>query len=272
MKKTAANRDQIYHLLEQKYKEFNSSTFIEADPISIPHSFTKKQDIEIMAFWTAMLSWGNRKSIISSAQKLVTLMDGAPHQFMIGHQEKDLKKFLQFKHRTFNTTDTLYFIEFFKNYYQKHNSLEDAFSAHMSKNALTVESGLAGFHDLFFSLDDAPQRTKKHIATPVRKSSCKRINMFLRWMVRKDKAGVDFGIWNKIMPAQLLCPLDVHVDRVGRKLGLITRPQTDWQTVLELTENLRSFDKSDPVKYDFALFGIGVLDKADIGDFGKKKK
>ena len=180
MKKTAANRDQIYHLLEQKYKEFNHGSFIESDPISIPHSFTKKQDIEIMAFWTSMLSWGNRKSIINSAQKLVNLMDGAPHQFMLGHEEKDLKKFLLFKHRTFNTTDTLYFIEFFKHYYKKHNSLEDAFSGHMSKNSLTVETGLAGFHDLFFSLEDAPHRTKKHIATPVRKSTCKRINMFIR--------------------------------------------------------------------------------------------
>lgn len=270
MRKTAANRNQIYNLLERKYIEFNATVFIENDPISIPHSFTQKQDIEIMAFWTAMLSWGNRKSIINSAQKLVNLMDGAPHQFMIGHQEKDLKKFLQFKHRTFNTTDTLYFIEFFKNYYKKHDTLEDAFSNHMPKKALTVEDGLAGFHNLFFSLEDAPHRTKKHIATPVRKSTCKRINMFLRWMVRKDKIGVDFGIWNKIKPAQLLCPLDVHVDRVGRKLGLINRKQTDWQTVLELTENLRSFDPTDPVKYDFALFGIGVLDKADVGSFGKK--
>lgn len=270
MKKTVAGHDEIYTLLEQKYKQFNATAFIENDPISIPHSFTKKQDIEIMAFWTAMLSWGNRKSIINSAQKLVDLMDGAPHQFITGHQEKDLKKFLHFKHRTFNTTDTLYFIEFFKNYYQKHDSLESAFSDHISKKALTVEEGLAGFHELFFSLENAPHRTKKHIATPVRKSTCKRINMFLRWMVRKDKTGVDFGIWNKIKPAQLLCPLDVHVDRVGRKLNLIKRKQTDWQTVLELTANLRSFDANDPVKYDFALFGIGVLDKADIGSFVKK--
>ena len=264
MKKPAADNKAIYELLEQKYHEFNAAAFIENDPISIPHSFTKKQDIEIMAFWTAVLSWGNRKSIINSARKLVDLMDGAPHQFILEHREKDLKKFLQFKHRTFNTTDTLYFIEFFKNYYQKHNSLEDAFYDTMTKKDLTVERGLVGFHDLFFSLEDAPHRTKKHIATPVRKSTCKRINMYLRWMVRKDKGGVDFGIWSKIKAAQLLCPLDVHVDRVGRRLGLINRKQTDWQTVLELTENLRSFDKNDPVKYDFALFGIGVLDKGHI--------
>ena len=198
MKKTVASRDKIHELLEQKYKEFNAASFIDADPISIPHSFTKKQDIEIMGFWTAMLSWGKRKSIISSARKLVDLMDGAPHQFMVGHQEKDLKKFLQFKHRTFNTTDTLYFIEFFKHYYQKHDSLEDAFYSTMSKKALTVESGLAGFHDLFFSLEDAPHRTKKHIATPVRKSTCKRINMYVRviWVV--DKTTINFIFTHKV--------------------------------------------------------------------------
>ena len=249
MKKAAVNRDRIYSLLEQKYVEFNSTGFIEADPISIPHSFTKKQDIEIMGFWVAMLSWGNRKSIISSGKKLVALMDGAPHDFILNHQERDLKRFLDFKHRTFNATDTLYFIEFFKHYYQKHNSLEDAFLQNLHKKSITVEHGLSGFHDLFFSLEDAPHRTKKHVATPVRSSTCKRIN---------------------IKPAQLLCPLDVHVDRVGRKLGLIKRKQTDWETVLELTESLRSFDSADPVKYDFALFGIGVLDKGDIGQVAKK--
>ena len=270
MKKAAVNRDRIYSLLEQKYVEFNSTGFIEADPISIPHSFTKKQDIEIMGFWVAMLSWGNRKSIISSGKKLVALMDGAPHDFILNHQERDLKRFLDFKHRTFNATDTLYFIEFFKHYYQKHNSLEDAFLQNLHKKSITVEHGLSGFHDLFFSLEDAPHRTKKHVATPVRSSTCKRINMYLRWMVRNDKSGVDFGLWKKIKPAQLLCPLDVHVDRVGRKLGLIKRKQTDWETVLELTESLRSFDSADPVKYDFALFGIGVLDKGDIGQVAKK--
>ena len=255
------NRDNVYELLEEKFAEYNSRTFIDTDPISIPHSFSKKQDIEIMAFWTAMLSWGNRKSIINSANKLTELMDGAPHDFMLNHQEKDLKPFLNFKHRTFNATDTLYFIEFFKHYYKEHDSLEDAFARYMSKKSATIESGLAGFHDLFFSLEDAPHRTKKHIATPVRKSTCKRMNMYLRWMVRKDKSGVDFGLWKQIKPFQLFCPLDVHVDRVGRKLGLIQRKQTDWQTVLELTENLRSFDPIDPAKYDFALFGIGVLGK-----------
>ena len=270
MKKKTISRDHIYELLERKYAEFSASAFIDDDPISIPHSFSQKQDIEIMGFWTAMLSWGNRKSIINSAKKLTELMDGAPHDFILNHRDKDLKTLLTFKHRTFNATDTLYFIEFFKHYYQKHDSLEDAFYSTLSQKSPTVEDGLIGFHELFFSLEDAPHRTKKHVSTPVRKSTCKRINMYLRWMVRNDKSGVDFGLWKKIKPAQLLCPLDVHVDRVARKLGLITRTQTDWETVLELTENLRSFDPKDPVKYDFALFGIGVLDKADIGSLGKK--
>ncbi|MDB5281705.1 MAG: hypothetical protein JWO06_780, partial [Bacteroidota bacterium] len=186
------NRQHVYDLLERKFAEYNSEAFIENDPISIPHRFSKKQDIEIVAFWTAMLSWGNRKSIINSANKLIELMDSSPHDFILNHKEKDLKPFTGFKHRTFNATDTLYFIEFFKHYYKEHDSLEDAFTASLSEKSQTVEAGLAGFHELFFSLEDAPHRTKKHIATPIRKSTCKRINMYLRWMVRNDKKGVDF--------------------------------------------------------------------------------
>jgi len=189
------------------------------------------------------------------------LMDGAPHDFMVNHEEIDRKKFLNFKHRTFQTTDTLYFLEFLSSFYKKNKSLESAFSDGIKATDLTTENGLAHFHELFFSLPDAPQRTRKHIATPIRKSTCKRLNMFLRWMVRKDDNGVDFGIWDNIKPSQLLIPLDVHVDRVGRSLGLIKRKQTDWKTVLELTEELRKFDPDDPVKYDFALFGTGVLEK-----------
>jgi len=255
-------REKIYELLERKYKEYNSSSFIEADPISIPHRFAKKQDIEIAAFFSATIAWGNRKSIITSANKLMNLMDNAPHDFVLNHQDNDLKNLLEFKHRTFNATDTLYFVEFLKQHYSKHESLEDAFLKSEIKNA-QVET-LSGFHNYFFSLEDSPHRTRKHVATPVRGSTCKRINMFLRWMVRKDKSGVDFGIWKKIKPAQLLIPLDVHVDRTARKLGLIKRKQTDWQTVVELTENLKQFDPEDPVKYDFALFGISVLDKMQI--------
>jgi uncharacterized protein (TIGR02757 family) len=204
-----------------------------------------------------MIAWGNRKSIINSGNYLVELMDGAPHQFITQHKEVDLKRFENFKHRTFNYTDTLYFIEFLKQHYQKNKSLETAFSRHFKKDAPTVEQALIGFHNDFFSLDFAPQRTRKHVATPLRNSTCKRLNMFLRWMVRESKSGVDFGLWKKISPSQLLCPLDVHVDKKARALGLLLREKTDWQAVLELTDNLRTFDTADPVKYDLALFGMG---------------
>ncbi|MES2619906.1 MAG: TIGR02757 family protein [Bacteroidota bacterium] len=259
-------RDFVYNLLEKKYAEYNSGFFIENDPISIPHRFSKKQDIEIAAFFSATIAWGNRKSIITSANRLMLLMDNAPHDFITNHKEKDLNRLLDFKHRTFNATDVLYFIEFLKQHYNKHDSLENAFTGRKDKwnVGLNTETALACFHENFFSLEDFPHRTRKHVATPVRGSTCKRMNMFLRWMVRNDKNGVDFGLWKQIKPSQLLIPLDVHVDRVARKLGLIKRKQTDWETVLELTENLKTLDSKDPVKYDFALFGLGVLDKDNL--------
>ncbi|HWB64967.1 MAG TPA: TIGR02757 family protein [Chitinophagales bacterium] len=264
MGKAPVSRDFVYELLERKYKAYNNPRFIETDPICIPHLFTKKQDIEIAGFFTATIAWGNRKSIINSGRRIIELMDNAPYQFITGHTDTDLKRFLKFAHRTFNATDALYFIEFFSHYYKQHQSLEDAFAAYLPVKTPHRGEALIGFHDLFFSLDDAPQRTRKHVATPLRKSTCKRINMYLRWMVRHDNKGVDFGIWEKIKPAHLLIPLDVHVDRVARKLGLVKRKQTDWEAVLELTESLRSFDPKDPVKYDFALFGLGVLDKDEL--------
>jgi uncharacterized protein (TIGR02757 family) len=250
-------REKLFFLLEQAYKRHNKPDFIANDPISIPHSFSKKQDIEISAFWISMIAWGNRKSIITSGKRLMELMDNAPHQFITQHQENDLRRFENFKHRTFNYTDTLYFIEFFKQHYQNHESLETAFSNYLKRKDQTTENALIGFHNYFFSLEDAPQRTKKHVATPLRNSSCKRLNMYLRWMIRESKSGIDFGLWKKIKPAQLLCPLDVHVDNTARKLGLLHRKQTDWQAVLELTDALRTFDPIDPVKYDLALFGMG---------------
>jgi uncharacterized protein (TIGR02757 family) len=188
------------------------------------------------------------------------MMDNAPHDFILNHTESDLKPFLNFKHRTFNATDTLYFIHFFKQYYQKNESLENAFLHSNATSEHYIKECLIAFHKLFFEDEIAPDRTKKHIATPVRKSACKRINMFLRWMVRRDDKGVDFGIWHEIQPAQLICPCDLHVDRVARKLGLIQRKQTDWQTAEELTAGLRKMDPADPVKYDFALFGLGVME------------
>ncbi|QRR01719.1 TIGR02757 family protein [Dyadobacter sandarakinus] len=256
--KAAPVSSYIIDLLEDRADRYNRPDFIAADPISIPHRFSRKQDIEIMGFWAAVLAWGQRKTIISKCLELSALMDHAPYDFVRNHEDSDLKPFLNFKHRTFNATDTLYFLYFFKYYYQSYNSLEDAFASHMQPGDVTIENALLGFHDQFFSLEDYPARTRKHIATPARKSSCKRLNMFLRWMVRKDDCGVDFGLWNKIKPAQLVCPCDVHVDRVARLLGLIKRPVTDWQTATELTASLRLIDPHDPVKYDFALFGLGI--------------
>uniref|UniRef100_UPI0040480D32 TIGR02757 family protein n=1 Tax=Roseivirga sp. TaxID=1964215 RepID=UPI0040480D32 len=244
--------------LDQKVAQYNRPDFIPNDPIVIPHGFSKKEDIEIAGFWAAVLAWGQRITIINKCNELFAAMDHAPHDFILNHKESDLKRFLNFKHRTFNATDTLYFIAFFKDFYTQHASLEEAFVLGMKKGDIDIENGLIHFHNQFFSLPDAPERTQKHIATPARKSACKRLNMFLRWMVRDDNQGVDFGIWNKISPSQLICPCDLHVDRVGRKLGLITRKQTDWQTAQELTVNLRLFDSNDPVKYDFALFGLGI--------------
>ncbi|MDZ4679413.1 MAG: TIGR02757 family protein [Saprospiraceae bacterium] len=243
--------------------KYNAPGFIESDPISIPHGFSKRQDIEITGLWTAVLAWGQRKTIISKAQELVQRMDGAPHDFILHHSPEDRKRLLDFKHRTFQATDTLYFLEFLQDYYRRHDSLETAFAEHLAFGDATVENALTGFHNQFFSLPDAPARTTKHIATPARRSSCKRLNMFLRWMVRSDDKGVDFGLWSQIQPRQLIIPLDVHVERIARRMGLLTRPQTDWLAALELTENLRRFDPEDPVKYDFALFGIGVLEKAN---------
>lgn len=251
----------IKDILDAHTEQYNQPYFIENDPISIPHQFGKRQDIEIIGFWSAMLAWGQRKTIINKAQELVELMDKAPHDFILNHQEKDRQRFAHFKHRTFQYTDTLYFLTFLQHFYQQNDSLETAFSQFISKEDEHVGKALAGFHDLFFSLPFAPQRTRKHIATPVRNSRCKRLNMFLRWMVRQDDKGVDFGIWKKIQPRQLLIPLDVHVERIARRFGLLKRKQCDWKAVLELTEKLRSFDPEDPVKYDFALFGIGVLNK-----------
>ncbi|WP_234461869.1 TIGR02757 family protein [Pedobacter segetis] len=277
--------------LNQKVALYNQPNFITLDPVSIPHLFKKKQDIEIMGFWAAMLAWGQRVTIINKCKELIALMDGAPHDFIMNHQDNDLKRMLNFKHRTFNATDTLYFIEFFKTHYSSFDSLEDAFlpfkkndefrtefvelsmatktekennsmvclSSRLAEN--TIEGNLNYFRSYFFSLPDYPRRTIKHVSSPLQKSTCKRLNMFLRWMVRKDNCGVDFGLWSRIKPSWLICPCDLHVDRVGRKLGLITRKQTDWQTALELTDSLRQLDPLDPVKYDFALFGLGVEEK-----------
>jgi uncharacterized protein (TIGR02757 family) len=252
---------ELKEFLDRKVDEYNQPSFIEHDPISIPHLFSKKQDIEIAGFFASIFAWGNRTIIINKSKELMQLMGNAPHDFITTYCEKDLKRLLQFKHRTFNTTDLLYFILFLKHHYGRSPTLETAFSKWMNKKDETIEKGLVGFHDYFFSLQDAPVRTKKHIATPKGNSTCKRLNMFLRWMVRKDNCGVDFGIWKNISPSQLICPIDVHVARVAKHFSLSQRKQTDWQTALELTAHLKKFDRDDPVKYDFALFGLGVNNK-----------
>ncbi len=245
--------------LDEKAAYYNRPRFIEFDPVSIPHRFTLQQDIEISALFAAVLAWGQRSTILKNCRELLRLMDHAPYEFICHHQTKDLTRLANFKHRTFNATDLLYFIAFLRSYYRHYASLEDLFL--VDPGDVTVEKGLINFHDAFFSLPDYPARTRKHIAAPQRNSACKRMNMFLRWMVRSDGQGVDFGIWKKIPSRQLVCPVDVHVERVARKLKLIRRKQVDWQTALELTARLRKFDPEDPVKYDFALFGLGVEEK-----------
>jgi uncharacterized protein (TIGR02757 family) len=251
----------LKEFLDSRVAKYNCLDFIQNDPVQIPHLFSRKQDIEIMGFWAAVLAWGQRVTIINKCKELIQLMDGAPYDFALHHSENELKRFGHFVHRTFNGTDALYFLHFFHTYYQQHDSLEDAFSSHLKPSDKTIENGLIGFHKIFFDSEFAPKRTHKHVATPSSGSACKRINMFLRWMVRNDGRGVDFGIWQKIQPSQLVIPCDLHVDRVARRLGMITRKQTDWKTALELTANLRELDPQDPVKYDFALFGLGVVEK-----------
>jgi uncharacterized protein (TIGR02757 family) len=244
--------------LDKLVLKYNTLEFISNDPICIPHLFTKTQDIEIMGFFAAIFAWGNRTTIINKCKELIWRMDNSPHDFVLNHSDEDLKRLLGFKHRTFNDTDLLYTISFFKHWYTHNPSLEIAFSQFIRKGDATVENGLNGFRETFFNQKDAPTRTKKQVASPLQNSACKRINMYLRWMVRTDQNGVDFGLWKQIKPAQLVCPLDVHVQRVAIQLGLLHREQSDWRAAIELTETLKKFDPKDPVKYDFALFGLGV--------------
>ncbi len=245
--------------LDKKVDEYNQPGFIPNDPIVIPHQFSAKQDIEIMGFLASIMAWGQRKTIINKCKELIVRMDGEPYDYIMNHQEQDLKSLLGFKHRTFNDTDILYFVSFFRHHYQHFESLEDAFLiGQENREEVDLEMALNAFKTYFFSLPDYPARTRKHISSPAQKSTVKRINMFLRWMVRQDNKGVDFGIWNRLSPKDLICPCDVHVERVARKFGLITLDKVNWKTAQELTTNLRLLDPLDPVKYDFALFGLGV--------------
>lgn len=243
---------------DRKVKEYNQPSFIKDDPICVPHQFTARADQEIAGLFAAIFAWGNRTTIINKSLELMQLMDHAPHQFCLQHTDSDLKRLLHFKHRTFNATDLLYCIQFLQHHYQQYHSLEDAFAP---TRFASMKERLTYFHEYFFSLEDAPPRTRKHISTPYKGSSCKRLNMFLRWMVRKDKAGVDLGLWQRMKPSELICPIDLHVARVAKRFGLLHRKQTDWQAAEELTGYLRTLDPKDPVKYDFALFGLGVMEK-----------
>jgi uncharacterized protein (TIGR02757 family) len=243
-------------LLDQREALYNRPAFIENDPISVPHRFRKKQDIEIAALFAAVLAWGQRATVISKCNDLLGRMDNAPHDFLLHAGPADRRAFRQFKHRTFNGTDAIYFLKFLSHFYRRHASLEAAFP--LTAADADVAPALAHFHHVFFALPAAPGRTRKHVSTPNRKSACKRLNMFLRWMVRTDNRGVDFGLWRSIHPRQLICPCDVHVVRVAKKLGLIHRTTANWPLAEELTRRLRAFDPDDPVKYDFALFGLGA--------------
>lgn len=248
----------LQRFLDLKLMSHKNPEFIQDDPLSIPHRFSLRQDREIAGLFAAIFAWGNRTTIINKCRDLLERMDNSPYAFCLNASPNELKKLLQFRHRTFNDDDLLYFVEFFRAHYQLHPSLESAFTAGMQSHDATVEQGLNYFKEYFFRLPHL-HRTQKHIASPSQGSACKRINMFLRWMVRDD--GIDLGLWKNIRPAQLVCPLDLHVSRVAKKIGLLDRPKADWLSALQLTERLREFDADDPVKYDFALFAMGVVEK-----------
>jgi len=243
--------------LDIKVAQYNNPNFIESDPIQVPHLFHKKEDIEIAGFLTATIAWGNRKSIINNANRLMNLLDNAPYDFVLSHTEIDLEKLQSFVHRTFNGNDCIQFIKGLRHIYLNHSGLEAVFAKHAETYSL--QKSISNFKTIFFEIEHL-QRTQKHVSDPLKKSAAKRINMFLRWMVRKDNAGVDFGIWQSLSPSQLSCPLDVHSGNVARKLGLLKRKQNDAKALFELDTALRKLDAKDPVKYDFALFGLGVFE------------
>lgn len=250
--------DQQKELLDEYYYQYNTFDFIEQDPVAIPHLFSQKEDIEIAGFLAAVFAWGNRQTILNKSKEFLKLMDNAPFDFIKHAEDSDFNSFSSFKHRTFNATDAVSFLKALKYIYLQKGGLEHAFSQEIEDFHKNTKAGLIGFRELFTSHIDFSSRSKKHVASPATKSSCKRLNMFLRWMVRKDSHGVDFGIWSKIKPSQLICPCDVHVIRVATFLGLNEQKEANWQMAELLTERLSLFDSADPVKYDFALFGLGV--------------
>ncbi|WP_026755906.1 TIGR02757 family protein [Sediminibacter sp. Hel_I_10] len=250
-------KEELKDFLDIKVLQYNNLKFIESDPIQIPHRFSKKEDIEIAAYLTATISWGNRKSILTNANKMMDLLDQAPFDFIKNHEESDLEKLMPFVHRTFNGLDFIQFVRSLNHIYQHHGGLEQVFLKHSKTNSL--QHSIHEFKKHFFEIEHL-ERTKKHVSDPLKNSSAKRINMFLRWMIREDQNGVDFGIWQSLSAHQLSCPLDVHSGNVARKLGLLKRKQNDAKAVKELDTSLRKLDVKDPVKYDFALFGLGVFE------------
>jgi uncharacterized protein (TIGR02757 family) len=248
----------LKEFLDEKVQQYHLPNFIESDPIQVPHLFSKKEDIEIAGFLTAIISWGNRKMIIKNARSMMQLFDNTPYDFVMNHADSDLKSLDHFVHRTFNSIDLTYFIKALQNIYQNHNGLEDVLL--IRDHSSTYKKSISDFKQVFFELAHL-QRTQKHISDPMKNSAAKRINMYLRWMVRDGATGVDFGIWKKHHSSDLSCPLDVHSGNVARKLGILQRKQNDWKAVSELDNSLRSLDPNDPVKYDFALFGLGVFEQ-----------
>lgn len=251
-------KKELKSFLDLKVETYNRNSFISSDPIQIPHQFSKKEDIEIAGFLSATIAWGNRTMIIKNSKRMMEIMDNSPFDFIMNHSKKELSSITNFVHRTFNSTDLQYFIKSLQNIYENHEGLENILKP--LKNEVNYQNSITRFKTIFFELQHEV-RTEKHISNPQKNSAAKRIHMFLRWMVREDNKGVDFGLWKTHSPAFLSCPLDVHSGNVARKLGILTRRQNDWKAVHELDTKLRSFDKKDPVKYDFALFGLGVFEK-----------
>ncbi len=253
---------ELKEFLDSKVEQYNRLNFIESDPISIPHQFSKKEDIEIAALLSATIAWGQRKTIINNANKMMQLMDFSPYEFVLNHSSKELNRLKEFKHRTFNGDDFTFFITNLKRIYSIDGGLEKAFSKGLKIDSSDCLPAIESFRDTFFSqITESEKRTMKHVSSPLKGSAAKRLIMFLRWMVRENNTGVDFGIWKSISPSLLSCPLDVHSGNVARKLGILTRTQNDWKAVKELDVSLRKMDANDPAKYDFALFGLGVFEK-----------
>jgi len=250
--------DSVKDFLEECVFKYNTKSFIDSDPISVPHRFQKKEDIEIAGFLAASLSWGNRVQIVKTTHRLMDLFGDSPYDFVMNHHPKQLERFKGFVYRTFNDEDLIYFIKALRHVYQNYGGMEAVFKKHCTSES--VQTSIHAFRNHFLELKHDPH-VEKHIADPFRGSAAKRINMFLRWMVRNDKKGVDFGLWKSIQPSQLSCPLDFHSGNTARRLGLLKRNQNDAKAVNELDEQLRIFDKNDPVKYDFALFGLGIFER-----------